>query len=160
MKDMVEKFQCPGCVAGINAQCGAFDLQGTPQEGQTCAGWRPGTTSVGIGSIALGLPKGFNHLGCLRFAQEAAAKKKRHSLVIRLFTRDVYQEMLHQPADEPDLLSSDLNVPVWAMEEDGYLFVRMFAPRVGWHWIDVIRDGTLDMVPQAIDVGRFKDKMD
>jgi hypothetical protein len=46
------------------------------------------------------------------------------------------------------------------MEEDGYLFVRMFAPRVGWHWIDVIRDGTLDMVPQGIDVGRFKDKMD
>jgi hypothetical protein len=52
------------------------------------------------------------------------------------------------------------NVPVWAMEKDGFLFVRTFAPRLDEGSVDVIEGGTLKMVPQAIDISPFIDEMD
>ena len=53
-----------------------------------------------------------------------------------------------------------LNVPVWAMVKDGFLFVRTFAPRINRTWIDVIEHGTMDMVPNAINVSEFIDEID
>lgn len=53
-----------------------------------------------------------------------------------------------------------LNVPVWAMVDDGFLFVRTFAPRVNMSWVDVIEGGDLSMVPNAINVGAFVGEID
>lgn len=164
-EQMVQKFQCPGCMIGSNVECGKFRIFDHGDGGKWCDGWYPGTIFAGSGAVALGLPKGFNRLGTLHFALREAKGplNERPCCVIRLFERDKYQTILDQPTDS-NVGRDKLNVPIWAMEgqgEDaGYLFVRVFAPRVGWHWIDVVKDGTLDMVPNAIDVGEFIDEID
>jgi len=54
-----------------------------------------------------------------------------------------------------------LNVSVWGYEENGYLFIRVFAPRINKTWIDVIKGGTIDMLPDTvIDVKEFIDEID
>jgi hypothetical protein len=45
-----------------------------------------------------------------------------------------------------------LNVPVWALEREGFLFVRTAQPRIGEWAADVIESGTASMCPQAINV--------
>ena len=52
------------------------------------------------------------------------------------------------------------NIPVWAMVKDGFLFVRTYAPRTNQTFVDAIEGGTLELVPQAIDVSKFYDAMD
>jgi len=46
------------------------------------------------------------------------------------------------------------------MVKDGFLFVRTYSPRINHCSIDVIEAGDLDMVPEAIDVGKFIDEID
>lgn len=132
-KQMVEKFQCPGCVAGSDTNCGSYK----PSEGigAACEGHVLGTIFSGIGNIALGFPKGFCRPGYCR------RERRTHStMAIRLFTGGTYPEW------------DVFNVPVWAKIEDGFLFVRTFMPRVNGCFTDVIEGGTLDLVPTAIDV--------
>lgn len=134
--EMVERFQCPGCVCGYRTTCGSYAYS---EEHLLCTGHILGTMS-GLGNtFALGLPKGFCRpgFGC----EEPARARKR--MDIRLW-----------PAPTSPAWGL-LNVPVWAMAEDGFLFVRTFAPRVNQSWVDVIENGTLAMTPNAIDVGQF-----
>lgn len=159
MKDMIEKFLCPGCIQGSAGHCDKYELEGMPQSGHYCGNWCAGTIMSGVGSIVLGLPKGFNRLGSMYFAKHSAAEEGQKTAIVRLFERDEYDQMINEPSD-CEVPSSHLNVPVWAMEDDGYLFVRTFAPRIGWHWIDVVKGGTLDMVPTALNVGEFYDEID
>lgn len=91
---------------------------------------------VGLGRIALGLPKGFNRYG------------PGDRLDIRLFLNGEAPEWDH------------LNVPVWAMEMGGFLFVRTYSPRINRTSVDVIENGTLDMAKNAIDVSKFVDQID
>ncbi len=54
------------------------------------------------------------------------------------------------------------NIPVWAMEKSGFLFVRTYSPRTDQSYVDVIQDGTLQMVRErfpVIDVGPVADKI-
>ena len=139
IKNLVEKFQCPGCVYGGDTNCGSYKYN--PGE-LRCTSHVLGT-SLGLGNlIALGLPKGFNKPG---FGDDGYAKNK---MDIRLFGKGDYLEW------------DKLNVPVWAMEQDGFLFVRTFAPRINCSWVDVIEDGTMSMVPNAINVANFIDEID
>lgn len=139
MKVLVEKFQCPGCVGGSNTHCGAYNY--SPNE-LRCVSHVLGT-QIGLGNpIALGMPKGFNKPG---FREDGHAKNR---MDIRLWKSGTHPEWDH------------LNVPVWAMEEDGFLFVRTFAPRINCAWVDVIENGYLGMVPNAIDVSNFIDSID
>lgn len=134
MKKMVEKFQCPGCVCGSNTHCGEYNYD---KDERMCTSHVLGT-HVGLGNrIALGLPKGFNKpsFNC-------------QDMDIRLFKK----------GDSPKW--NNLNVPVWAMEKDGYLFVRTFAPRVNSSWVDVINGGTIQMTPNAINVSEFIEEID
>lgn len=137
IEKMVNEFQCPGCVAGSDTQCGKYKLD---HRGESCESHSPGTRMLGSGAIYLGMPKGFNRVG-------AILDEQTHN--IRLFPKgssvDVYDH---------------LNVPVWAMEWEGFLFVRCFVPRRNYSFVDVIEGGTLDMVPTATNVAEFIDEID
>lgn len=139
---MIEEFQCPGCVAGSDITCGAFKLNRT--NGVCCTGHVPGTLIMGLDSILLGMPRGFNRVGDWR----GEGGYKKDDCRIRLFTK----------GNKPEW--NDLNVPIWAMVEKGYLYVRTYSPRINKTFIDVVEGGTLEMVPKAIDVGKFKDEID
>lgn len=56
-KDIIENYQCAGCVNGHNFKC---YVKGEFLE---CEKHCPGTMFLGQGMIFLGLPKGFNRLG-------------------------------------------------------------------------------------------------
>ena len=139
---MVEKFQCPGCVCGSDTKCGKFCWDA---EWQRCVSHVLGTM-VGLGnSIALGMPKGFNKPGFNLSKDPMLA----------------YSQMLIRLWPGPEIQTWDhLNVAVWAMEQDGFLFVRTYCPRINVGYVDVIQGGTLELVPNAIDVSKFIGEID
>ena len=57
MKELVELYQCPGCVCGSDYSCYAKGFS------HACEKHVAGTTIMGLGKIALGFPKGFNRVG-------------------------------------------------------------------------------------------------
>jgi hypothetical protein len=91
------------------------------------------------GLLCLGLPKGFCRV---------AGHKDKSEPHVRIFPKGSTPEW------------DDFNVPVWAMVRDNFLFVRTFMPRIDGTVVDVVEGGTLDLVPKAIDVGKFVDEMD
>jgi hypothetical protein len=141
LQRMVEQFQCPGCVCGSDTSCGRFAPN---YEGGTyaCGGHVLGTFVLGLGHFALGLPKGFNRPGGVN-------GKEHHGMAIRLWAAGTQPEW------------NNFNVPAWALEKGGYLFVRTYAPRVNQTWTDVIESGErAALCPTAIDVGEFYDEID
>jgi len=139
--EIVKEFQCAGCVCGMDTNCGRYKTE--PSWGFVCRSHVLGTCSLPyVGSFALGLPKGFCRPG---FDSNG---ENRNKMDIRLWKAG------NVPAWDK------FNVAVWAMERDGFLFVRTFAPRVNQTWVDVIDGGTLAMCPNAINVGEFYDEID
>lgn len=138
--EMVEEFQCPGCVGGNDTRCGQYKYD---TERRMCISHVLGTSILGLGNIAIGLPKGFCRPGFT-----ADLSRSENQMPIRL-----WGEGEHPKWDR-------LNVPVWAMEKDDTLFVRTYSPRINRTHVDVIDRGTLDMCPDAINVGEFIDEID
>lgn len=139
MKELVEEFQCPGCVSGSDTNCGSYNYG---QRELRCVSHVLGT-QFGLGNvIALGMPKGFNKPG---FREDGQARNR---MDIRLWEKGTH----------PDW--ERLNVPVWAMEKDDFLFVRTFAPRVNCTWVDIVEGGSLELCPNAIDVAEFINEID
>jgi hypothetical protein len=67
---------------------------------------------------------------------------------------------LHQKNSVKADFWDKFNVPVWALVQEGVLFVRTYCPRTNQTFVDVIEGGTLSLVPQAIDVAPFYEEMD
>lgn len=143
---MVEKFLCPGCLFGSNTRCSRYAP--TVSYGVGCKSHVLGTRFSGAGTIALGLPKGFNRPGPDRSSPSSDEMKHANTMEIRLWKKGTAPEW------------DNLNVPVWALVEDGHLFVRTLSPRVGRQYVDVVEGGTLAQVPQALDVSKFYDDID
>lgn len=94
-------------------------------------------------SIALGLPKGFNKPG-----PDDSKTRMRNTIDVRFWATG---------APEWD----HLNIPVWAMIEDGYLFVRTYCPRVNRGFVDVVNDDSFDPLPPTVlNVREFIDDID
>jgi hypothetical protein len=143
VRKMVEEFVCSGCV-GAPGDC-YEPLDGGNAYGYGCKRHVLGTFALPFGHFALGLPKGFNRPG-----PNDGRDKTRNTMLIRLW-----------PAGEGKSPEWDhLNVPVWAMEKDGFLFVRTYMPRINDAAVDVIEDGTMELVPNAIDVDDFIEEID
>lgn len=143
---MIEKFQCPGCVWGHDTQCERFVMD---DHGHSCTSHVNGT-SIGLGplsSIALGLPKGFCKAGYVG-PEPNHPDARQNRMWIRLWAE----------GEQPEW--DKFNVPVWAMEKDDHLFVRTYLPRINVTAVDVVEQGTLGLVPNAIDVGEFYDEID
>lgn len=128
-EQMIREFQCPGCASCCDDLEDLHDINS--EYGHFCKRHIVGTTILGVGHIALGLPDGFNR-----------TKNNENRIDVRLWTIGTAPEW------------DPLNVPVWAMEKDGFLFVRTFLPRLDMSYVEVIEGGTIEMVPQAIDVKR------
>ena len=145
-EEMTEEFQCPGCVCGNDIGCGSYEYHSVKK---SCMGHVLGT-HFGLGNIvALGLPKGFNKPGWDTDSNDRFHAGKCKNLMEIRFWAD---------GEHPDW--DDLNVPIWAMEKDGYLFVRTYCPRLNIGYVDVIKGGTLELCPRAIDVATIYDEID
>lgn len=139
-EEMTEQFQCPGCGLGSNIKCGNYEYD---DKRHSCKSHVLATMVGFINNyIALGLPKGFNKPG---LDQNKTSLTKMN---ICFSHKDTAPEWNH------------LNVPVWALEQDGFLFVRTYSPRLNIGLVDVIEGGTLSMVPQAINVADFINEID
>lgn len=145
---MIEEFQCPGCVCGLNTSSGCYKPDSS---GFFCSKHVAGTMIAGIGVINLGLPKGFN-----RVTWNLERENKTFNN-IRLFEKF---------EDHPGY--NFLNIPVWAMErtenEMNVLLVRCYMPRINCDFVDVILNGKLEDVkkdfPNVYDVSKFIEDID
>lgn len=144
MAAMVEEYQCPGCNHGPGpGSCPAF------AEGKYgCENHVVGTgmfTSAGPIRFALGLPNGFN-----RPCPVDSETAQRVGSFIRL-----------HPGTAPDGWWDQLNIAVWAMDHESDVVIRTVAPRTGLVWTDVVANATREeLVPQAVDVADFHDRLD
>lgn len=141
---LVEKFQCPGCVAGSNTRCGVYQAD-TDAGGVRCVSHVLGTIVMPIGNIALGLPKGFCRPG-VNWETDPPRSKSR--IKVRLW----------KAGTDPGW--DQYNVAVWALEREGFLYVRTYLPRVNDAFVDVIEKGTLALVPSAMNVADFYEEFD
>lgn len=136
---MIEEFQCPGCMHGSDTECGSFKLHEETigynnSQMFRCAGHVPGTSILGAGKFCLGFPKGFDKVGEIGKPN------------IELYLKDEKPHWNH------------LNVPVWAIDKGGFVFVRTFMPRINKTSVLVWEEGKLP--EQAIDVSKFYDDID
>lgn len=141
-EEMIKKFQCPGCVGGPSPRsCEEFKL--VKEYGAKCAGHVMGTSINLMTHIALGLPKGYNRSG-----PRDDMTRTRSTLSLGLWVKGTAPEW------------DKLNVPVWASEQEGFLFVRTYSPRTDRTRIDVVEGGTMALVPGALDTNKFVDEFD
>jgi hypothetical protein len=146
-KEMIQNFQCSGCMSGSDTNCGCFELREHDSNGSFyCHKQYAGTTFLPGGKVYLGLPKGFNKVGDI--SNDVNNKRTTN---IRLFENDSVVKQTY----------NFLNIPVWAMQQDGYLFIRCYSPRVNISYVDVIKGGILqEICPKALDVADFIDEID
>lgn len=141
---MVEEIQCPGCTCGGAPAVTCPSFKAETGYGFACKAHSPGTLIARAGWMCPGLPKGFDKVGAFRAKGD---DKRRNNL--RLW--------IH-----PDMPDWDyLNVPVWAMEEEGVLYVRTYCPRINVNFVDVIQGGSMKDVPSRVhDVADFINEID
>lgn len=139
-KQMTEKFQCPGCVGGMDTNCGNYT---TADGTNSCRTHVLGTYIMGVGHIALGMPKGFNKPGRAPYSDTDW-----NTMSTRFWAAGT----------KPDW--DNCNIAVWAMEEDGFLFVRTYMPRINYSCVDIICGGKLSDCPNALNVRDFYDDID
>lgn len=148
INNMISEFICCGCVAGNDTEtCEEFKFH---QRG--CANHSMGTSVFGTpGHFALGLPKGFCKPGYIKFG---TVGKPTDQMFIHCY---VSMEDHNTAMGEYD----KFNVPVWALEKDGYLFIRVYRPRINQTLVDVIKGATVSQLPDSvIDVVEFYDEID
>lgn len=147
--DIINEYQCPGCMCGLNTgACESFKLLEENKHFR-CDGHYPGTILLGVGNLYLGLPKGF----CRTIPVKEFDGEIVHDPYIRLYTEGTFDYNMF----------NKFNVPVWAMEKDGFLLVRTYCPRISRQYLDVIQGGKLADIPKEfniIDVSQFYDEID
>lgn len=157
-RSMVETFQCPGCIHGDDTRCGKFRLHelGTATshvDGERLiGGFRCGSHEAESGingrRINIGLPVPFARVQYREGAQEEVKTNIRmHLYPVNYGTYwDVF------------------NVPVWAMEMSGVLFVRTYSPRIDQTHVDIITGGSMEWLqksyPTAVDIGSLAGRME
>lgn len=138
-EEIVEKFICPGCVVGSDTECGSYK---PGEDHQGCTSHILGTIILPApGSIALGMPKGFNRPGYC-----SLEKRTHNQMVIRVWPNG------EQP--KWDLY----NIPVWKLTQEGILFVRTVAPRIAAMYVDIVEDVSVEC--NATDVTKHYNEYD
>ena len=126
MKEMIEEYQCPGCVCGSDIECGKYKLD---EGSNNCAGHCIGTTiSGGIGKILLGFSKGFNRVGF-------------DTNLKPWFYKDVQ-----------DFSYDKFNIPVRKYKnEKGHILVKGLMPRLNQTFLQVFKSGDIDKI-KALEI--------
>lgn len=112
-KEIIENYQCAGCSVGFDTSC--------YEKGYSlcCCKHSAGTFVLGVGSILLGTPKGFNRVND----------------DIDLGIYDEFQEY------------DKFNIPCWKHLDDlGNTIVRGLSPRVNRAFIDIFIGNHLDKI--------------
>jgi hypothetical protein len=144
-RHMIKRFQCCGCTCGSNPDDGCLKFEEIGNGWFRCGAHSAGTIIAGVGKIALGLPKGFNKVGALG-----------NSLDIDGISTNIRLKL-----DAEKEHYNRFNIPVWAIEEKGYLFVRCYCPRINRGYIDIIRGKTIEEIcPDAKNVRDFYDDIE
>jgi len=118
VKELVELYQCPGCVSGGDTSC--YEKS----DNLECKKHVCGTVIPGIGHIYLGLPIGFCRKGPFE------------ELKINIFT-----------CPEVGWGYDKLNVPVWKhLDEHGNTLVRGMNPRINCTFIHVFMGDHMDSI--------------
>ena len=112
LKNAIERYQCSGCISGSNISC-----YKKSDWSSGCGGHCAGTLITGIGKIFLGMPKGFNRLGC-SFGAEQQLKI------------EIYEKFNEEDVWMGSHPMSKFNVACWKhLNEFGHTMVRGLKPR-------------------------------
>lgn len=122
IKKAIEEYQCPGCVCGMDITC--FEAS-TDSVG--CGKHVAGTMISNIGSIFLGMPRGFNRLG---------PRLENEQMPIFIF------EELKDGWDY-----GKFNVPTWKHKDKfGNVLIRGMCPRVNFTFIHIFLEDCMDKI--------------
>lgn len=114
--EAIKEYQCSGCSNGTYESCPCFK-QGIFHKG--CINHCPGTVIPGIGTVFLGMPKGFDRLG-------------KNKPFIQLF--DSLEDVLENWGEY-----YVFDIPVWKyLDKFGNILVKVFQPRVNHCCIHII----------------------
>ena len=111
-KDIIEIYQCPGCVVGSDIECyeEGFNIE--------CTKHITGTSISQIGTIFLGLPKGFNRKSVFK------------DMKINIF--ETFETF------EKGWKYDKFNIPVWKyLDEHKNTIVRGLSPRINMPFIHI-----------------------
>lgn len=126
---LVQTYQCPGCTLGSDISCGSFQ-QDNFHQGSACSAHVAGTSILGLGLILLGMPKGFNRLGCHTSSQ------------CPVCIWDSFEDFLNLWGDY-----DNLNVPVWKfLDKNGNTLVRGISPRNNRPFIHIFSGDVRDRI--------------
>jgi hypothetical protein len=123
-EEAIQEYQCPGCVSGPYPECRTKQNLG----GVSCGSHCPGTMVSGIGTIFLGMERGFNRLG--------RVEPKQLPLLIFENEKQFEQDWRSTSIDGidgveiPISMYSKMNVPCWKyLDKHGNTIVRGMSPR-------------------------------
>lgn len=141
IEEMIEEFQCSGCVAGPDPKsCDTYELKEVTGGGFHCAGHVPGTNLGGPGGmlrIYLGIPKGFSRVPLL---PEGMLNN------ITLFSEDCEDEQCYDV----------LNIPVWKKELDNRCTcIKVCQPRTNMMRLHLINKpmSEIEGIENALEIG-------
>lgn len=121
IKNAVENYQCPGCVAGSDIECFKSNKMG----GLGCGNHRAGTMATGMGSFFLGMPKGFNRVGM----------------------QNELKPNIYKSIESSEWKYDMWNIPVWRhLNKDGHTIVRGISPRTNWPFLHIFLDDCIDKI--------------
>ena len=125
ISEAVERYQCSGCVAGYNTSC----FKKNQDAGVGCGKHLAGTMIISIGTIFIGLPKGFNRLG--------------HLVKMKPIMFKNFKEF-----SESDWGNYEkFNIPVWKhLDEHGNTLVRGLMPRRNEPFLHIFLEDCLDKI--------------
>lgn len=121
--ELVQEYQCPGCVSGPFEDCYKSNIN----KCISCINHVPGTTLIHYGKIFLALPKGFNRLG------------EYSKVDINIY--ESYDDMITGWGE-----FNMFNVPVWKHFDGLVTLIKVFSPRVNRPCIMIIAGNCLDKV--------------
>ena len=121
IKLAIESYQCSGCMCGCDTSC----FQENDLGGIGCGKHKAGTIISGIGTILLGMPKGFNRLGSATWIKP-----------------NIYTDF-----DSSDWEYDKWNVPTWKyLSPDKHTFVRGISPRTNSPFIHIFLEDCMDKI--------------
>lgn len=127
----IQEYSCPGCIHGP----GPESCENFRPSTSGCLDHYAGTMELGIGVIALGLPRGFSRFGL--------------SLRRRVEVFLSWQELVQSEMNVNTIYS----VAVWKhLNEKGHTIIRWFSPRTNMGWSAVILEDCRDKIPNAIEI--------
>jgi hypothetical protein len=121
INNYVKEYQCPGCC--VLGDPGCFSKS---EADLSCKKHCPGTVMIGVGTIMLGMPKGFNRLGPQKEAN------------LSIF--ETYNDFMKEYAN----IKTKYCVPVWRyVNEKKHTFLRLFNPRTNITEVIIILEDCL-----------------